>query len=232
MTILRRNLILLALMLAASGMATALRPTHKIVDSQPALNLAQLIPSSFGGWREEPQTSAYVVDPGQQRALDEIYQQTLSRTYINSAGERIMLSIAYGEDQRDSMQLHFPEVCYPAQGFMLESNQVDLMQTDFGDIRVRRLMTVAGNRHEAVTYWTTIGNQIVRGGTDTKLAQMRYGLRGDIPDGLLFRVSSLSATPADAYRLQDDYTRSLLAALSPVARARLIGPSRGPHVVL
>ena len=39
-------------------------------------------------------------------------------------GRQIMLSIAYGEDQRDGMKLHYPEVCYPAQGFQSRSFQI------------------------------------------------------------------------------------------------------------
>ena len=53
-----------------------------------------------------------------------------------------MLSIAYGEDQRDSMQLHYPR-CYPAQGFD-SINRKDLLTTQFGVLPIRRLETVLG----------------------------------------------------------------------------------------
>ena len=55
--------------------------------------------------------------------INKIYNQTLTRTYINPRGDRIMLSIAYGRDQSDALQMHKPELCYPAQGFRLLNNQ-------------------------------------------------------------------------------------------------------------
>jgi EpsI family protein len=39
--------------------------------------------------------------------------------YVNASGYRIMLSLAYGSDQRGALQAHKPEVRYPAQGFTL-----------------------------------------------------------------------------------------------------------------
>jgi hypothetical protein len=39
---------------------------------------------------------------------------------VNAGGSRIMLSFAYGGDQHGSLLAHNPEVCYPAQGFVLK----------------------------------------------------------------------------------------------------------------
>lgn len=226
MSVLRRNVLLMLLMLLASGLALALRPTQKLVDGRAPMNLQALVPSAFGDWREEPQTTAAIVDPQQQATIDKIYKQTLSRTYVNGDGERVMLSLAYGDDQRDSMQLHYPEVCYPAQGFLVQSNQAGTLATGFGEIPVRRLMTSQGNRNEPLTYWTLIGDRAVMGGIDSKLAQMHYGIRGMIPDGLLFRVSSINPDTKVGHALQEDFVRSMVAALSPEARVKLIGAAR------
>ena len=78
-----RNFILLALMVAASGLAFALRPTHKIADQGPKIDLEAMIPRSFGEWHEEKQASAQIVDPQQKELLDKIYSQLLTRTYVN-----------------------------------------------------------------------------------------------------------------------------------------------------
>ena len=103
-----RNFILLMLMLAASGLALALRPTHKLADQGPPFDLEAIIPRTFGEWHEEKHYSAQIVDPQQQEMIDKIYTQTLSRTYVNTSGYRIMLAIAYGDDQRDALQTHYP----------------------------------------------------------------------------------------------------------------------------
>jgi EpsI family protein len=219
-----RNLLLLTLMLAASGMAVALRPTQKIADQGPKVDLEAMIPLAFGEWREEKKYSAQIVDPSQLETINRIYSKTLSRTYVNTKGERIMLSIAYGEDQRDSVQLHYPEVCYPAQGFQVLSNRKGELQAQGGKIPVRRLETrLEQQRLEPVTYWTMIGKQAVLGGMDKKLAEMHFGLRGEIPDGLLFRVSSIDANTERAFASQNQFVENLLVAVDPVVRQRISG---------
>jgi EpsI family protein len=219
-----RNVILLALMLGASGLALALRPTQKIADQGLAVNLQTMIPRTFGGWREELQNSAQIVDPQQQEMIDKIYTQTLSRTYVNAHGYRIMLAVAYGDDQRDAMQTHYPEVCYPAQGFSLKDKQSGTLKVDSGGlIPVTRILTNLGPRHEPVTYWTTVGDRVVRSGVQKKLAEMSYGLNGKIPDGMLIRVSSIDTETANAYVMQAQFARQMLEALTPEDRKRLNG---------
>ena len=221
MTIWLRNILLLAFMLAASGLALALRPTEKIAG--PAVDLEVMIPRSFGEWREEEQKSVQIVDPQQQEMIDKIYTQTLSRTYINNQGYRIMLAIAYGDDQRDAMQTHYPEVCYPAQGFALENKQSGTLTTANGLIPVTRILTSLGPRHEPVTYWTTIGDRVVRSGIQKKFAEMSYGLNGKIPDGMLIRVSSIDTDATNAYEMQTQFADRMLGALTPEYRAKLNG---------
>ncbi len=219
----RKSLLVLVLMVSASGFAVALRPSHKVADSQPAIDLGAMIPKQFGDWREEPQNFAAVVNPQQQEVLNKIYNQTLSRTYINAQGYRIMLSIAYGGDQSDAMQVHAPEVCYPAQGFQLLKKVSASIQTSFGPLNVTRVDTQLGARCEPVTYWTTVGDQVVRGGIHKKLLEMNYGLSGRIPDGLLFRVSSIDPEISRAYDLQANFSNQLLGAVTPEQRQRLAG---------
>jgi EpsI family protein len=219
-----RNFILLMLMLAASGLALALRPTQKIADQGPAINLETMIPRTFGDWREEQQNSALIVDPQQQEMIDKIYTQTLSRTYVNSSGYRIMLAIAYGDDQRDSLQTHYPEVCYPAQGFELLSRQSGNIVSPTGSIPVMQLMTSLEKRRvEPVTYWVMIGDVPITGGWKKKLAEMRYGLKGLIPDGLLFRVSSIDQDNQHAFEMQQSFVTDILSAMPLSERKRISG---------
>ena len=218
-----KNIVLLLLMLAASGMALALRPTQRIADAGLAIKLEEMIPRNFGQWHEQPQHAALIVDPQQKEMVDQLYAQTLSRTYVNDQGYRIMLSIAYGTDQTDANQVHKPEVCYPAQGFVLKSKQYGTYETGSGPIPITRIDTSQGLRNEPVTYWITVGDQVVGPGLDKKLAELGYGLAGRIPDGLLFRVSSIDGESARAYGLQDEFIGQLLASLDPASRAKFIG---------
>ncbi|SDA25310.1 EpsI family protein [Nitrosospira sp. Nsp11] len=229
MNLLFRNFILLVLMLAASGLALALRPTQKIADLGPGINLNTMIPHAFGNWSEEQQNSVQMVDPQQQEMIEKIYTQTLSRVYKDNHDYRIMLAIAYGDDQRDSMQMHYPEVCYPAQGFSLQSKQTGTLATENGLIPVTRILTNLGQRNEPVTYWTTVGNRVFQGGLQKKLAEMSYGLNGKIPDGMLIRVSSIDAEAPRAYEMQAQFIDQMLGALTSEHRQKLNGMPGSGH---
>src|SRR5512139_2987092 len=105
-------------MLMAAGLAQALKPTRQIADRLPAIDLQAQVPTAFAGWRLDPTTTPVVPDPTLQARLDSVYDQTLARSYVNAAGERVMLTIAYGRDQSsEATAVHRPEFCYGAQGF-------------------------------------------------------------------------------------------------------------------
>jgi EpsI family protein len=210
-------------MLSASALALGMRPTQKIAALGPAVDLETIIPREFGDWREEQHNFVQMVDPQQKEVIDRIYTQTLSRTYVNSKGYRIMLAIAYGDDQRDSMQIHYPEVCYPAQGFLLKNKEKGDLVTERGTIPVVRILTSLGQRDEPVTYWTLVGNTVFQGGLQKKLAEMRYGLNGKIPDGMLIRISSIDSDAEEAYEIQANFTNQMLAALAPEYRHKING---------
>ncbi|ABB73555.1 EpsI family protein [Nitrosospira multiformis ATCC 25196] len=219
-----RNCLLLVLMLAASGLALALKPTQKIADQGPAVDLEKIIPKEFGDWREEQHNFIQMVDPQQKELIERIYTQTLSRTYANSNGYRIMLAIAYGDDQRDSMQTHYPEVCYPAQGFELISREKGSVVSPTGSIPVVQLVTsLEKHRIEPVTYWVMIGDMPIVQGWKKKLAEMQYGLRGLIPDGLLFRVSSIDEDNRHAFEMHQAFINDILAAMPVIQRKRFSG---------
>ena len=150
---------LAALMCVASLAGFAARPSSKVSDKEQ-VSLETSVPKSFGEWNELPEQIAQVVNPQTQEILNTIYSQLLVRTYVNKQGYRIMLSLAYGDDQRGGLQAHRPEVCYPAQGFKLGEVRDESIPTAFGNIEVRRLTTSLGPRNEPVTYWLTVGSDV------------------------------------------------------------------------
>ena len=74
-----------------------------------------------------------------------------------------------------------------------------------------------------ITYWVTVGNKAVLPGLDQKLQQLRYGLTGSVPDGMLVRVSSISTDNERAYQLQANFIQDLLIVIDGKDRVRLIG---------
>ena len=121
------------------------------------------------------------------------------------------------------MQVHKPEICYPAQGFQILKNNTDTFTNGVQSIPVKRLVATQGQRIEPITYWRTVGDAVEVNGVMWKLQQLKYGLTGKIPDGLLFRISSIEADESKAYKTQDIFTRDLLKAMSPNGRERIIG---------
>ncbi|MCA1977678.1 MAG: EpsI family protein [Thiobacillus sp.] len=219
-----KHLVVGLCMLAAAGLALALKPTQRIADAGPKIDLETLIPKEFADWKIDATIAPLIANPEQEALINKIYNQTLTRTYVNAKGERVMLSIAYGGDQSDNMAVHKPEICYPAQGFqILKSPAISTFRTGEGDIPVKRLVAGQGPRIEPITYWTTVGDAVEVSGLKWKLKQLKYGLTGQIPDGLLFRVSSIQADDAAAYRIQDEFTRAMLKAMNPQQRERIIG---------
>ncbi|MGQ9862315.1 MAG: exosortase-associated protein EpsI, B-type [Thiobacillaceae bacterium] len=215
-------------MLVAAGLAVVLTPKTKLADQGPRIDLETMVPKQFGDWRLDESIIPLQISPDVQAKLDRIYNQTLSRTYVNGQGQRIMLSIAYGSDQSDSMAVHKPEVCYPAQGFEIMQKREGVLDVAGVGLPVVRLVARHNNRIEPITYWITVGGETVTGGLDRKLAQMRYGLTGSVPDGLLLRISNIDPDASRAYALQADFASALFQALNAEARKSLFG-SRAVH---
>lgn len=210
-------------MCAASFVAYALRPSVAAAPEGGAIQLESSVPRQFAGWREEQARGVQVINPQTQQLLDRLYSQTLTRTYVDASGYRIMLSLAYGDDQRGGLQAHMPEVCYPAQGFELRDSSVTQLRTDFGTVPARRLDTRRGSRIEPVTYWFAFADKVVGGRLERRWTEIKLGLTGRVPHGLLFRVSSIDADVNSAWIHQEQFVNDLLAAVSDQDRVRLSG---------
>lgn len=212
------------MMILASIIATLMTPTHRIAEDRKEIDFKEILPKSFGEWEVVEKSSGYIINPQTEQNLKDIYSQTLSRTYTNlKTGKAIMLSVAYGEEQSDNKKLHYPEFCYPAQGFQIKASRTNEVSTDYGPIKVKQLLAKMGTRTEPITYWSTVGDKVVLAGRDTKLEQLKYGLKGTIPDGILFRVSSIDSKVDEAYSLHEEFINTLISSLSGESRHRLAG---------
>lgn len=220
--LLRRASGVLLLCVGGGAAGQLMKPDQEIA-TFAGVKLEAAVPSAFGDWRIDPYTRPVIPDPSTLAALTRIYHETLARTYINSRGERIMLSLAYGRRQNDSMRLHQPEGCYTGQGFGVRVIGQINVGNGAASFPVTRLHATLGARQEPVTYWMVIGGRHAVTQTEMKLAQLRFGLRGYLPDGLLFRVSSINPDSNAGFSLQDQFIQQLLAAVTPVVRDGLVG---------
>jgi hypothetical protein len=212
-------------MLACTLFAWWLTPQEKWFKHLGEPQFEQIIPSSFADWTQVSDAgNTMVVDPQQQEALDDLYTQVVSRTYVQkSTGRRLMLSLAYGDNQTFSKQLHRPESCFSSQGFKIHALHAEQMQADGKLIEVHRMSAQLGSRQEQVTYFIRIGDRVLSGApTNLNLARIHMGLKGFIADGLLFRVSEISDDDKSSHQLQDQFVNDLLKALNPKQQAMLI----------
>jgi len=186
--------------------------------------LDAMVPTTFADWREVPE-AGQMIDPATKAMLESIYPETLSRTYVDGAGYRIMLSIARSANQIGIYQAHRPEVCYPAQGFKLQGDlEVRAkLTTPYGSILTNRMTASLGSRVEPVTYWLTMGDEVVDDQWDKRMVQIRALLTGENPGGLLFRVSSIDGDPKNAFAMQKKFVADLMKSVPPKARSRLGG---------
>jgi len=214
---------MLLLMASASAGAVLLKPTRHLADQLPALRLDAMVPAQIGPWRWAPELSTPTPPPQAGTLAARIYTQVLERTYVNDRGYRLMLSIAYGPDQRDGSEVHNPEFCYTAQGFVVSAVGKSRVSGPDGEIVLTRLDTRNASRAEPVSYWTTLGAYHVGDGAGRRLKQLRYGLQGLIPDGVVFRVSSLDGDRDRAFEAQREFVAALAGQIEPKARERLIG---------
>ncbi|MES2583351.1 MAG: exosortase-associated protein EpsI, B-type [Pseudomonadota bacterium] len=218
-----RALIVFAAMVTTAALAHWATPSTHLSDVLGKPDLEKIFPAEFAGWRIDARAGMVLPSPQTQAILDSIYNQTLSRTYINPAGERVMLSVAYGGDQSDATRAHLPEVCYPAQGFQITANAIGQLDLAGRSVSTRLLMSKLGQRNEPITYWLIVGDRVTLSRVDQKLTQFRLGLKGLIPDGMLVRVSSIDSDMSRGHRVQAQFLADMATAFSETSRDRVFG---------
>jgi EpsI family protein len=219
------NLVLAcAAMLAATLLAVVLTPHNLMARTHDAFDIDKHLPRQFGEW--SPVAGLDVVQPPAPDSLErEIYNQEVSRGFVDKEGHVVMLMIAYGESQSDRLQLHHPEVCYTAQGFRVTRPLTSkFAYSDAAPpIRLTRLVASREDRIEPISYWMRIGYDVSSSNWARQALKLQYGLRGWIPDGALFRVSTLGVSPEESFKVQDRLIHDLLNSVDPETRAFMVG---------
>ena len=210
----RASLMLTVLLLLTAAATQGMKPRQMMAEREPMPSLEQLLPLQIGDWTHDQGADTLLVAADLQANVQRLYSQTLSRTYVNQQGDRIMLSIAYGGQQLGiELQAHRPEYCYVAQGFSLLEVQQSVLPLSGQSLDVRRLVAVQNGRVEPITYWMTVGRHTTLPGLGRKLVQLRYGLLGEIPDGVLVRISSLDRDSVRAYAIHANFAAALQQAV-------------------
>ncbi len=216
----------LVLSLWAAGWATP-----KLLEVEQAPLMEDTVPRQFGDWKELPNPYAQVsVSTGADPTMDQPYDQTVMRTYVNGSGQRVMLALAWGKRQRQEVKIHRPDLCYVAQGYRvrsLEPARFDGINAPGGaPVHGKRMLAMSNDGGEAVSYWMRIGGLFSEDALDTRLHIMKEGLDGRIPDGILVRASMRTRSAEDAraaWPVLDDFLRQLAGAVPPTTAELLLG---------
>jgi EpsI family protein len=217
-------------LISAAVLAHVLAPHELMAKTSASLNLETVIPKQFGTWTVVP--SIRPVTPADQegyvQANDEaakIYSQEVGRGYTDGRGHIVMLMVAYGPVQNFRLKAHRPEMCYTAAGYRVSSKTGAEVPYQDGvpPLKVAHIVAERENRYEPISYWMRVGNDITTGVIDRQLIRLKYGLQGLIPDGALMRVSTVDLPKEASYKLQDQFIRDLLAAISPENRKFFVG---------
>jgi EpsI family protein len=220
----RRAVMLASAAVIALGLSEALRPRQRISSLLPPIDLERQVPAAFEDWRVDKSIIPVLPNAEVQARLDVLYGQVLARTYVDAGRNRVMLSIAYGADQgTDATAAHRPEFCYAAQGFSVRVIGRRLMPLNDHQILVNQLIGKMAYRNEPITYWVTLNDTAVLPGIRRKLAQIRLGLEGVIPDGMLVRVSTIGEDASAGFALQERFLQGLQRNLPAALRPRYFG---------
>jgi len=219
----RRDLLIGGACLAAAGAAYALEPRKRLT-LLPNGKMEQLLPLELPGW-----SARSVDDLVRPKTEDELaaklYSEMVGRIYTEAAtGDQVMMLVAYGDTQSDLLQLHRPEVCYPAIGFEILANKLTRIPLAGGAmVPVRQLVAKAPGRQECIVYWTRMGEYLPSSGSEQREVRLKTAMEGYVPDGGLFRFSMISQDADASFAKMDSFIPTLLNAVSPDKRRALIG---------
>ena len=217
----RRHMLMGAAMTATSAMAYIREPRVAVARLKTG-ELERLVPTQIGRWTFE--TRSGLVLPVDDPLVKSLYSDVLTRVYVTDNGPQIMLLIAYSNTQNGMLQVHRPEVCYPAGGYSLSDTHIESLKiTPTMQIPAHVFSAESASRSEQVMYWTRIGDELPTSWMDQRAAVVRANLKRIIPDGVLVRFSSLHPDFRSARPVLEEFASALARALSPAGRKLLIG---------
>lgn len=218
----RRALLIGGGALAAAG-AAATRIPRPIYPAITEDRFKAMVPDTIGEWRF--QQSSGLVLPPDDALSDRLYDNLVTRIYTNPAGRAMMLLIAYKNFQNGVLQIHRPEICYPAGGYQLSPTEpVNIPLAGSRILPANSFSASGSERNEQVLYWTRIGDMFPIRWRDQRWAVLRANLNEINPDGLLARVSMVNDDMATSMPLMTSFIEQLRATAHPQLARVLFGP--------
>lgn len=183
----------------------------------PQKTFEGMIPDRVGSFAFE--TSSGLVLPPPDTLSNRLYDNLVTRVYASPEGEGMMCLLAYNNRQDGVLQIHRPEICYPAGGYTLSPIENVAIALPGAAPLPAQLFTATGDeRNEVVMYWTRIGDSFPRKWAEQRLAVARENLRGIIPDGVMVRISVVGNDAEAARPKMEAFIGDFFRAASPRLR--------------
>ncbi|PKQ00867.1 MAG: EpsI family protein [Alphaproteobacteria bacterium HGW-Alphaproteobacteria-13] len=220
----RRNLLIGIALAGASGIAFARQPAvaNPVI---PEDEFEKWVPPRFGQWAVVSQSG--VVLPPPDALSDRLYDNLVTRVYVAPELPPVMLLLAYNNAQSGVLQVHRPEFCYPVGGFQLSPTRDIMLSAGGHPVPANFFTATAPNRVEQVAYFTRLGAAYPRKWSEQRIAVMRANLAGDIPDGMMMRVSALGIDQKEAQALLTTFSSQFIENADPKLQRLLLGPDSG-----
>jgi EpsI family protein len=226
----RRDVLIGGGSLAAAGLSLALKP-RRHVSLLGGVPLNEIIPSTIGTW-QSTNVSDLLDVKSDDSLMNKLYGQIVERIYKNTQTQsEIMMLFAYGDTQSNDLQLHRPEVCYPAFGFEIVRSQLISIPLSAGfSLPAKILMAHSPSRDETIVYWSRLGDFLPTNGGEQRLDRLRTTLAGSIADGLLARLSMTNSAEGEAQTQIQHFIQHLFLTVRPNRLPALVGTSAARRI--
>jgi EpsI family protein len=223
----RRDALMGVACVVAAGAAYALTPRRSLALLPHGLRMDRIVPDAFNGWTSRDVTDEFAPQT-EDSLLAKLYGETVGRLYTDPAsGAEVLMLLAHGDVQSNELQLHRPEVCFPAYGWKIDSSaEMDVPLAPQVTLPARKLVAHLEHTQLSTIYWTRLGEYFPVSGNEQRVDRVRAALDGYVPDGLLARFSVEGIEPERAFALLTRLIGELVAAVKPSVRAPLIGTPR------
>lgn len=214
----RRGVLVGAGLTALAGISY-LRAPKLITEPLTNAKFQAAIPAVVGPWRSR--TSAELVLPPQDDS-NKLYENLETRIYEGSGLPAMMVLVAYSSTQQNDIQIHRPEVCYPASGYPIIDVQPTKLRLSNKLVEANELKADRSGLIERIIYWVRVGDDFPVSWADQRISMAKANLLGGIPDGVLFRVSALERPDEDLSEVLRRFIRLFVDRASPTMRDTIL----------
>ena len=219
----RRSMVIGGALLACGALAIVRQPSSMAIPIGED-KFKAMLPAVVGPWRSRP--SVELVLPPADALSEKLYENIETRIYEGKDLPEIMFLIAHSSIQSDNTQVHRPEVCYPAAGFNIISDEMLKLTVGNRKIAARLLAADRGGPVEYIVYWVRVGKEFPAKWLDQRVEMMISNVAGHSPDGVLVRFSTISNDAAKATATLTNFATQMAGALNSQAKMVFFGTAR------